>query len=134
MLGIYTDFTKNPEFYTFLEILGISLEISTISNSRCEKPSISKFRLKSKVFNRNTRYFDWNTRFFIWNARYLENVWRLYSIGNKDQKNSEYGYFSRSICFSKMVKWLFCTKSVLIMGWLWWYLTLSLRRRILWWK
>ena len=38
--------TKNPGFHTFFEILGISLEIPT-SNSRREKPSISKFLLRN---------------------------------------------------------------------------------------
>ena len=40
----YIKSTKNPGFHTFFEILGISLEIPSISNSRCKKPSISKFR------------------------------------------------------------------------------------------
>ena len=35
--------TKKPGFHTFFEVLGISLEIPSISNSKCEKPSISKF-------------------------------------------------------------------------------------------
>ena len=44
--------TKNPGFCTFFEILGISLKIPSISNLRCEKPSISKFLI------RNTRNFE----------------------------------------------------------------------------
>ena len=69
------------EFYTFFEILGISLKILSISNSRCENlvflnfsieiPSISTeiqgFRSKYYlVFRSKTLDFDWNTRFFIW--------------------------------------------------------------------
>ena len=45
--------------FQVFEILGISLEIPSISNSRCEKPSISKFLI------RNTQYFDRNPRFLI---------------------------------------------------------------------
>ena len=45
--------------FQVFEILGISLEIPSISNSRCEKPSISKFLI------RNTQYFDRNPRFSI---------------------------------------------------------------------
>ena len=51
--------TKNPRFRTFFEILVISLEIPSISNSRCEKPNISKFLI------RNTYYFDRNPKFLI---------------------------------------------------------------------
>ena len=57
--GTYIKSTKNPGFHTFFEILGISLEIPSISNSRCEKPSISKFLI------RNTQYFNRNPRFLI---------------------------------------------------------------------
>ena len=43
--------TKNPlktrDFTPFFEILGILLEIPSISNSRCEKPSISKFLIQN---------------------------------------------------------------------------------------
>ena len=42
-----------------------SLEISSISNSRCEKPSISKLLI------RNTLYFYRNRRFLIWNTKYF---------------------------------------------------------------
>ena len=40
-------------------MLGISLEIPSISNLKCEKPSISKFLI------RNTWYFDRNPSFLI---------------------------------------------------------------------
>ena len=40
-------FTKNAGFRTYFEILGISLEIPSISNSRCEKHSISKFLIRN---------------------------------------------------------------------------------------
>ena len=43
MLGNIHRAHKNPGFHTFFEILGVSLEIPSISNSWCEKPSISKF-------------------------------------------------------------------------------------------
>ena len=55
----YIKSTKNPGFNNFFEILGISLEISSISDSRCEKPSISKFLI------RNAKYFDRNPRVLI---------------------------------------------------------------------
>ena len=36
----------NPGFHTFFEILGILLKIPSISNSMCEKPSISNFKFE----------------------------------------------------------------------------------------
>ena len=39
--------TKHPRFHTIFEILNISLEIPSISNTRCEKPSISKFLIRN---------------------------------------------------------------------------------------
>ena len=39
--------TKIPGYHTFFEILDISLEIPSISNSRCKKPSISKFLIQN---------------------------------------------------------------------------------------
>ena len=51
-----------PAFYSkfqVFEILGILLEISSISNSRYEKPSISKCLI------RNTCYFVRNLRFLM---------------------------------------------------------------------
>ena len=45
--------------YRVFEILGISLERPSISPSRCEKPSISKFLI------RNTKYCDRNPRFSV---------------------------------------------------------------------
>ena len=46
-------------FRSFFEILGISLEIFGISNSKCDKPIILKFLI------RNTKYFNRNSRFSI---------------------------------------------------------------------
>ena len=51
--------TENLGFDIFFEMLGIPLEIPSISNSRCKKPSISKFLV------RNIWYFDQNPRFLI---------------------------------------------------------------------
>ena len=51
--------TKNPGSHTYFEILGISLEIPSISNSRFEKPNILKFLIQ------NTQDFDQNPRFLI---------------------------------------------------------------------
>ena len=39
--------TNNPGFNTFFEILHIFLEIPSISNSRYEKPNISKFLIQN---------------------------------------------------------------------------------------
>ena len=39
--------TGDPEFHTFFKTLGISLELPSISNSRCEKPIISKFLIQN---------------------------------------------------------------------------------------
>ena len=39
--------TKILGYHTFFEILDISLEIPSISNSRCKKPSISKFLIQN---------------------------------------------------------------------------------------
>ena len=55
----YIKSTKIPGIYTFFEIIGILLEIPSISNSRCKKPGISNFLI------RNAQYFDRNPRFFI---------------------------------------------------------------------
>ena len=56
---LYRELTKNAGFNIFLKILDISLEISSISNLRCENRSNSKFLI------RNTQYFDRNLRFLI---------------------------------------------------------------------
>ena len=43
MLGDIHRAHKNPGFHIFFGILGVSLEMPSISSSRCEKPSISEF-------------------------------------------------------------------------------------------
>ena len=49
---IYIEFTKNPQFHTFFEILGILLKIPSTSNS-----SISKFLLPNSYnFDRKLRF------------------------------------------------------------------------------
>ena len=51
-----------------LEMLGIMLEIPSISNQMCEKPSISNHICEKPILKfciRNTWYFDRNSRFCI---------------------------------------------------------------------
>ena len=55
----YRKSTKNLGFHTFFERLGVSLKMSSISNSRCKRPSISKFLIE------NIQYFNSNPRFLI---------------------------------------------------------------------
>ena len=57
-LKIFSVPTIQSKFQVF-EILGILFEIPRYSNSRCEKPSISKFLIP------NTQHFDQNPRFSI---------------------------------------------------------------------
>ena len=46
--------TKNPKFHTFFEILGILLNIPSISKSRYEKPNVSEFL----ILNRSIQDFS----------------------------------------------------------------------------
>ena len=55
----YIKSTKIPGFHAFFGILGIPLDIPSISNSRCKKPSLLKFLI------RNTQYFNRNPRLLI---------------------------------------------------------------------
>ena len=71
-------------------MLGIMLEITSISNQMCEKPSISKLWIW------NTRHFDWNSRFsrntrvFVWINRFSFEIAHLSCQNTKRESASAY--------------------------------------------